>query len=115
MMKKILTHWSMPGTNFRRMQAAHARTATLEAQLADLSARSKERGVMNTLGDVLLGKDLSHVNSAGMQKAQELAAVLKQNRPGTVLIEGLTASAGSVARNQDLSEKSRLEGHGRGR
>lgn len=89
----------------RQMQAAQARTATLEAQLADLAARKTERGLVITLGDVLFGTDLSRLTANGIHTAQKLADVLQQNPQRTVLIEGFTDSTGSVAHNQDLSER----------
>lgn len=89
----------------RQMQAAQARTATLEAQLADLAAKKTERGMVITLGDVLFGTDLARLNPNGMNTAQKLADVLQQNPQRKVLIEGFTDSTGSVAHNQELSER----------
>jgi outer membrane protein OmpA-like peptidoglycan-associated protein len=89
----------------RQMQAAQARTAVLEARLADLSARKTPRGMVITLGDVLFGTDLARLNADGIARTQQLAAVLQQNPQRTVLIEGFTDSTGSAAHNQDLSER----------
>ena len=86
-------------------QAAQAHAAILEAQLADLAARKTERGIIITLGDVLFATDQASLTPAGMSTAQKLAAVLQQNPQRAVLIEGFTDSTGTVAHNQELSER----------
>ncbi len=89
----------------RQTQIARARTAELEAQLADLAAKQTERGLVITLGDVLFGSDQTQLTQDGLRTAQKLAMVLQQNPQRTVLIEGFTDSTGSTAHNQDLSER----------
>jgi len=84
---------------------AQAHAAQLEAQLADLSAKKTERGMVITLGDVLFGTDMARLNSDGMRTAKKLAYVLQQNPQRTVLIEGFTDSTGSASHNQQLSER----------
>ncbi|MBI1772301.1 MAG: OmpA family protein [Burkholderiales bacterium] len=81
------------------------RNAALEAQLADLQARTTVRGIVITLGDVLFGVDQSKLNPDGMRTAQKLAVVLLNNMQRTVLIEGHTDNTGTHAHNQDLSER----------
>lgn len=89
----------------RKTREAQARAAQLEAQLADLSAKQTDRGIVITLGDVLFGTDLARLNPNGMHTAQKLADVLKQNPQRTVLVEGYTDSTGSAPHNQELSER----------
>ena len=89
----------------RANQEAQARAAQLEAQLADLSAKKTERGIVITLGDVLFAVDVARLNPDGMRTAQKLADVLTQNPTRTVLIEGYTDSTGTAPHNQDLSER----------
>lgn len=89
----------------RQTLDAQARAADLEAQLADLAARKTERGMVITLGDVLFGTDLAQLTADGMRTAEKLAAVLQRHPQRTVLIEGFTDSTGSVAHNQELSER----------
>lgn len=89
----------------RQMQAAQARTATLEAQLADLAATQTARGLVITMGDVLFGTDQASLNEDGMRTTQKLADVLQQHPQRTVLIEGFTDSTGTAAHNQELSER----------
>jgi len=84
---------------------ANARNAALEAQLADLSARKTERGLVITLGDVLFGTDLARLNANGMLMAKRLASVLQQNPQRTVLVEGFADSTGQTQHNQELSER----------
>jgi outer membrane protein OmpA-like peptidoglycan-associated protein len=89
----------------RKTQEAQERTALLEAQLADLSAKKTERGMVITLGDVLFGTDQSSLNPNGVRTGQKLADVLRKNPERTVLIEGFTDNTGPRAHNQDLSER----------
>ncbi|MEC5163803.1 MULTISPECIES: OmpA family protein [unclassified Janthinobacterium] len=84
---------------------AQARAAALEAQLADLSAKKTERGMIITLGDVLFGTDQARLTPDGMQTARKLADVLANNPKRTVLIEGFTDSTGGADHNLALSQR----------
>lgn len=84
---------------------ANARNQQLEAQLADLSAKKTERGLIITLGDVLFSVDQAKLNADGVRMVQRLATVLQQNPKRAVLIEGFTDSTGSSQHNQELSER----------
>ncbi|MBC3919991.1 OmpA family protein [Undibacterium sp. CY18W] len=81
------------------------RNAALEAQLAELKAKTTERGIIITLGDVLFGIDQAKLTPDGMRTTQKLADVLQSNMQRTVLVEGYTDNTGSKAHNQDLSER----------
>jgi outer membrane protein OmpA-like peptidoglycan-associated protein len=89
----------------RKTADAQAQAALLQAQLTDLAAKQTDRGMVITLSDVLFGTDLSRLNSDGMNTAQKLADVLNKNPQRKVLVEGYTDSTGTVAHNQDLSER----------
>ena len=89
----------------RANRESQARAAQLEAQLADLSAKKTERGIVITLGDVLFAVDVARLNPDGMRTTQKLADVLQQNPKRTVLIEGYTDSTGTAPHNQELSER----------
>jgi len=89
----------------RANRESQARAAQLEAQLAELSAKQTERGIVITLGDVLFGVDVARLNPDGMRTAQKLADVLQQNPSRNVLIEGYTDSTGTAPHNQELSER----------
>jgi outer membrane protein OmpA-like peptidoglycan-associated protein len=84
---------------------AQTRAAQLEAQLADLSAKKTERGMVITLGDVLFGTDLARLNNDGIITAQKLAKILQLNPQRNVLVEGFADSTGTAAHNQELSER----------
>jgi len=84
---------------------SQARAAKLEAELADLSAKKTDRGIIITLSDVLFGTDQSRLNPNGMATAQKLADLLNQNPTRNVLIEGFTDNTGTAAYNQELSER----------
>lgn len=89
----------------RLAQDAQARSAQLEAQLSDLSAKKTERGMVITLGDVLFGTDLARLNNDGLVTAQKLAKILQANPQRNVLVEGFADSTGTSAHNQELSER----------
>ncbi len=89
----------------QQTREAQLRNANLEAQLAELSAKKTERGMVITLGDVLFATDQAQLNPQGQRTTQKLAEILQQNPARTVLIEGFTDSTGSSAHNQDLSER----------
>ncbi|MCH8623007.1 OmpA family protein [Undibacterium sp. TS12] len=84
---------------------AQNRNAMLEAQLAELKAKTTERGIVITLGDVLFGIDQAKLNPTGMRTVQKLADILQNNMQRTVLVEGHTDNTGSRSHNQDLSER----------
>lgn len=84
---------------------ANARNQQLEAQLADLSAKKTERGLIITLGDVLFSVDQAKLNADGVRMVQRLAVVMQQNPKRAVLVEGFTDSTGTSAHNQELSER----------
>ena len=84
---------------------AQARATQLEAQLAELSAKRTERGIVITLGDVLFAVDVARLTPDGLRTIQKLANVLQQNPARTVLIEGYTDSTGTAPHNQELSER----------
>ncbi len=90
-----------------KQQAAEAsvKNRQLEAQLAELSAKQTERGLVITLGDVLFATDQARLNADGLVMAQRLATVLQQNPKRTVLVEGFTDSTGKSPYNQELSER----------
>ena len=89
----------------RANRESQSRAAQLEAQLAELSAKKTERGIVITLGDVLFAVDVARLNADGMRTTQKLADVLQQNPKRTVLIEGYTDSTGTAPHNQELSER----------
>jgi outer membrane protein OmpA-like peptidoglycan-associated protein len=84
---------------------SQAHASQLEAQLADLSAKKTDRGIVITLSDVLFGTDQAILNPEGLRTVQKLADVLQQNPQRTVLVEGYTDSTGTASHNQELSER----------
>lgn len=84
---------------------ALVRKDQLEAELAELSAKKTERGIVITLGDVLFGSDMARMNADGMRTVQKLASVLQQHPQRKVMIEGFTDTTGTALHNQKLSER----------
>jgi outer membrane protein OmpA-like peptidoglycan-associated protein len=87
---------------------------TNEAELAkqkakqledELKAKSSDRGLTITLGDVLFDTAKAKLKSGGMRTMEKLATFLKENPERKVLVEGFTDSRGSDEYNQGLSER----------
>lgn len=89
----------------RLAQESQLKNAKLEEQLAALSAKKTERGIVITFGDLLFKTNQSRLSAEGLRIAQKLADVLQQNPQRRVLAEGFTDSIGSDQYNQALSER----------
>lgn len=89
----------------RQTQEAQQRAAQLQMQLSELSAKTTERGIVITIGDVLFATDHASLNPEGMRSAQKLSTLLQENPQRTVMVEGFTDSVGSASYNQGLSER----------
>jgi outer membrane protein OmpA-like peptidoglycan-associated protein len=88
-----------------RAANAEGRNAQLESMLSELHAKQTERGTIITIGDVLFGTDQANLTPDGMATVRKLATVMQQYPNRTVLVEGFTDSTGTVAHNQELSER----------
>lgn len=84
---------------------AQAVNADLQAQLKALNAKTTERGVVVTIGDVLFETDRAHVKSGGRRHLEQLAAFLNKFPQRKALIEGFTDSVGGEAHNMTLSSQ----------
>jgi len=84
---------------------AQAQASLLAQQLADLSAKKTDRGLIITLNDVLFSTDQATLNPDGIHTIQKLGDILRENPDRNVSIEGFTDSTGSVTHNQILSER----------
>jgi outer membrane protein OmpA-like peptidoglycan-associated protein len=90
----------------QRMTAeANARNSDLAAQLKDLNAKSTNRGLVVTMGDVLFDTDKAQLKTGGLRSVEKLGGVLRQNPQRKVVIEGFTDSTGSEALNAALSSR----------
>lgn len=83
---------------------AQARAARLEAELKALHAKSTDRGMVVTLGDVLFDSGKARLKPGSRRNIQQLADALKNAGGRKVVIEGHTDSKGSDDLNQQLSE-----------
>jgi OmpA-OmpF porin, OOP family len=86
-------------------QAAEAQLASAQQQLADLQAKKTDRGVVVTLGDVLLDTGQATLKPGAELAMNRLATFLSANRETRILIEGHTDSVGSEEYNEVLSER----------
>lgn len=84
---------------------ANAQAAVLRQRLSDLQAKSTERGMLVTLGDVLFETGRAEVKPAAQASLNKLADFLKQYPQRRILIEGHTDSVGSAESNTLLSQR----------
>ena len=85
--------------------ASDAYAAGLAQRLATLEALKTERGTVITLGDVLFEFNRAEVKPSAQARMAQLADFLKQYPDRRVSIEGHTDSVGSVASNNELSQR----------
>jgi outer membrane protein OmpA-like peptidoglycan-associated protein len=86
-------------------QSAEAQAAQLKQQLAEMDARSTDRGMVVTIGDLLFDNNSAVLKPGAGNSVQRLAAFLKAYPLRNALIEGYTDSVGSTQSNQLLSER----------
>lgn len=85
--------------------AARRQAEDLQKQLADLNAKTTERGLIVTLGDVLFETGRAELKGGATANLGKLAAFLNQYPDRSVIIEGHTDSVGNESYNQSLSER----------
>ncbi|MBA3477043.1 MAG: OmpA family protein [Lautropia sp.] len=81
------------------------RADQLAARLRELQAKDTQRGLVVTFSDVLFDVGRAELRSGALARVEQLAAVMREYPERNVLIEGFTDSTGSLATNQDLSER----------
>jgi outer membrane protein OmpA-like peptidoglycan-associated protein len=77
----------------------------LQKQLDDLNAKTTDRGIVVTLGDVLFDTGRAELKGGAVSNLARLAAFLNQYQDRTVAIEGHTDSVGSEESNLGLSQR----------
>lgn len=90
-----------------QQEAARAQqeTADLQRQIAELNAKTTDRGLVVTLGDVLFDTGRAELKSGAATNLAKLATFLNQYQDRTVLIEGHTDSVGNDDYNLGLSQR----------
>lgn len=84
--------------------AALQQAADLQSQIAELNAKTTDRGLVVTLGDVLFSSGRSRLNGGATSSLDKLAAFLGKYPERTVAIEGHTDSIGGAEANLGLSQ-----------
>jgi len=84
---------------------ANAKSAELQAQIAALNAKTTERGLVVTLGDVLFDTAQSNLKASSSSHLANLSAFLKAYPERGVIIEGHTDSVGDEEYNFGLSQR----------
>lgn len=85
--------------------SANAKAAELQAQIAALNAKTTERGLVVTLGDVLFDTAQSNLKASSSSHLANLSAFLKAYPERGVIIEGHTDSVGDEGYNFGLSQR----------
>lgn len=84
---------------------AQAELEQLRMQLAELSARKTERGLVVTLGDVLFELDRAELKPGGQRTLDKLVTAVRADDDVQLLVEGHTDSTGSREYNMNLSQR----------
>ncbi|MEX2131631.1 MAG: OmpA family protein [Pseudohongiellaceae bacterium] len=84
---------------------ARAETEELQRQINALNARTTDRGLVVTLGDVLFATGMSELRGGTPENLDNLANFLNRYSSRTVLIEGHTDSVGTDSSNLGLSQR----------
>jgi outer membrane protein OmpA-like peptidoglycan-associated protein len=91
-----------------RLAASKAQVDKLQEQLRELNtlnAKSTDRGIVVTLGDMLFNTGQAQLQPGGSRSVAQLGQFLTNNPEQRVTIEGHTDSVGSRSSNQALSER----------
>jgi outer membrane protein OmpA-like peptidoglycan-associated protein len=102
----------------REVDAAAERSARLQAEVDALKAKSTDRGLVLTLGDVLFDTGKAQLNAGAARTLDQLTQFLTEHPDRRVQIDGFTDSVGTDSYNLDLSQrradavKSALESRG---
>jgi outer membrane protein OmpA-like peptidoglycan-associated protein len=86
-------------------EAARQQSDDLQRQIAELNAKSTDRGLVVTLGDVLFATGRSELKGGAASNLSKLSAFLNKYPDRTVIIEGHTDSVGSEDSNLGLSQR----------
>ena len=91
----------------RAREAANAKEqlAATQRQLAELQAKQTDRGMVVTIGDVLFDTGRATLKPGAMSVVERLAAYMTANPQTRLVIEGHTDSTGSLATNEELSQR----------
>lgn len=85
--------------------AAARKEAELRQQIDDLEAKTTERGLVLTLGDVLFATGSAELRGGANSNLNKLVNFLNQYPERNVQIEGHTDNVGSADYNQGLSQR----------
>jgi outer membrane protein OmpA-like peptidoglycan-associated protein len=89
----------------RTREADQARMAAVEAQRELAMARTTDRGLVLTLGDVLFSTGAADLKPGSISDLDQLVGFLGKHPERTVIIEGHTDSVGSEDSNLGLSQR----------
>jgi len=84
---------------------AALKAGDMQRQIDALQAKTTERGIVLTLGDVLFTSGRADLKAGAASNLDRLVTFLGQNPDRTVEIEGHTDNVGSDDYNQDLSQR----------
>lgn len=85
--------------------AAKAQQQELESQIALLQARTTERGIVLTLGDVLFASGSDQLKPGAVEHLDRLVSFMGKYADRVAMIEGHTDSVGEESYNQGLSQR----------
>jgi outer membrane protein OmpA-like peptidoglycan-associated protein len=86
-------------------QAAQAKSAKLQSQLAELEAKKTDRGMVLTLGDVLFDTGRIELKAGAFKTMDRLTTFMRDNPERSLAVEGYTDSIGTDAYNLTLAQR----------
>lgn len=89
----------------READVARQQAEDLQRQIAELNAKTTDRGLVVTLGDVLFETAKADLKGGSVANLAKLSTFLTQNPDRTVVIEGHTDSVGNDDYNLGLSQR----------
>jgi outer membrane protein OmpA-like peptidoglycan-associated protein len=88
-----------------RLDARTREADQLQRQIDAMNARTTDRGLVMTVGDVLFATGRSELRGGAVRNLDQLAAFLRQYPERTATIEGHTDSVGNPSSNLALSQR----------
>jgi outer membrane protein OmpA-like peptidoglycan-associated protein len=103
--RELQTQLAAAQEQARSVEEAEERNRQLASELEELQAKSTDRGIVLTLGDVLFDTGAATLKPGAATTMDRLAQFMRDYPERSVRIEGHTDSVGSEESNQALSER----------
>lgn len=89
----------------QRAQAMEMKAAKLQDEIAEITTKQTDRGLVLTLGDILFETGKSELLDGSQRSLKRVSEFLEEYSNRQIAVEGHTDSTGDASFNQQLSEK----------